>query len=324
MIRAQWERWKNQVFPSGFMWPTQPSPIQSLAGLNSVLPKQKKTGGKKKSQRKVTVTTDRKSAQIHIRFFMNSGHITSGIWLLEKQFKEVLSMTEKWEKKLSSGSRQETEVSTKYRSPVSHILQDSNQNHILDYCSPPITDQTGWSDITLKLSTSEVIKIHHHIKLECAAGNTDANRLLIPWWLRQPSIADTCRYITKLKNNYLKTGNIPRFEPSIHRGPTLQFTGCKGPTVKHLNGSHFQASVGQSCFSSVKATYTILCRWFSCCGWWVLGLVFHLMSLCLCSTFHTLHFISFTTCQAFFFLLEIYSSPSNSPSCIIRRRLLEM
>lgn len=81
MIRAQWERWKNQVFPSGFMWPTQPSPIQSLAGLNSVLPKQKKTGGKKKSQRKVTVTTDRKSAQIHIRFFMNSGHITSGIWL---------------------------------------------------------------------------------------------------------------------------------------------------------------------------------------------------------------------------------------------------
>lgn len=95
MIKAQWERWKNQVFPSGFMWPTQPSPIQSLAGLNSVLPKQKKTGGKNKSQRKVTVTTDRKSAQIHIRFFMNSGHITSGIWLLEKQFKEVLSMTKK-------------------------------------------------------------------------------------------------------------------------------------------------------------------------------------------------------------------------------------
>lgn len=129
MIRAQWERWKNLVFPSGFMWPTQPSPVQSLATLNSVLPKQKKPGEK----RKVTVTTDTKSAQIHIKIFMNSGHITSGIWLLEKQFKEVLSMTEKWEKKLSSGSRQETEVSTKYRSPVSHILQDSNQNHILDY-----------------------------------------------------------------------------------------------------------------------------------------------------------------------------------------------
>lgn len=187
---------------------------------------------------------------------------------------------------------------------MSHILQDSNQNHILDYCSPPITDQTGWSDITLKLSTSEVNKIHHHIKLECAAGNTDVNCLLIPWWLQQPPIADTCRYITKLQNNYLKTGNIPRFEPSTHRGPTLQFTGCKGPTVKHLNGSHFQASVGQSCLSSVKATYTILCRWFSCCGWWVLGLVFHLMSLCLCSAFHTLHFISFTTCQAFFFCLK--------------------
>lgn len=237
MIRAQWERWKNQVFPSGFMWPTQPSPLQSLA--NSVLPKRKKTGGKKKSWRKVTVTTDTRSAQIHIRFFMNSGHITSGIWLLEKQFKEVLSMTEKWEKKLSSGSRQETEVSTKYRSPVSHLLQDSNQNHILDYCSPPITDQTGWSAITLKLSTSEVNKIHHHIKLECAAGktthiNTHANRLLIPWWLQQPPIADTCRYITKLLNNYLKNRKYPkvwtldaqRAHFTIHR---LQRTNCQTP-----------------------------------------------------------------------------------------------